>query len=75
MIAVLIAPRGTEDPEFKKPKEAIEAADATVTVVGIEAGEANTNNHDLDPGGTYKVDKAEDRDGREALAKARDGDR
>ena len=56
-IAVLIAPRGTEDPEFRKPKEAVEAAGATVTVVGIEAGEAKTNNHDLDPGYTYSIDR------------------
>lgn len=68
-IAVLIAPRGTEEPEFKKPKEAVEAAGAKVTVVGIKAGEAKTNNGDLDPGGSYAVDKvvgglsAEDFDG------------
>jgi len=57
-IAILIAPRGTEEPEFKKPKEAVEAAGAAVTVVGIETGEAKTNNGDLDPGGSYVVDKA-----------------
>lgn len=57
-IAILIAPRGTEEPEFKKPKEAVEAAGAEVTVLGLETGEAKTNNHDLDPGGSYQVDKA-----------------
>lgn len=56
-IAILIAPRGTEEPEFKKPRDAVEAAGATVTVVGIEAGEAKTNNSDLDPGSSYTVDK------------------
>jgi len=56
-IAVLIAPRGTEEVEFKKPKAAVEAAGAEVTVVGIEAGDAKTNNGDLDPGGSYAVDK------------------
>jgi protease I len=56
-IAILIAPRGTEEPEFKQPREAVKAAGATVTVVGIEAGEAKTNNGDLDPGGSYAVDK------------------
>lgn len=56
-IAVLISPRGTEEPEFKKPKDAVEAAGASVTVVGIEAGEAKTNNGDLNPGGSYTVDK------------------
>lgn len=29
-----------------------------MTVVGIEVGEAKTNNGDLDPGGSYDVDKA-----------------
>ncbi len=56
-IAILIAPRGTEEPEFKKPKEAVEAAGATVTVIGLEAGQAQTNNNDLDPGSSYTVDK------------------
>ena len=56
-IAILIAPRGTEEPEFKKPKDTVEAAGATVIVVGIEAGEAKTNNSDLDPGSSYAVDK------------------
>lgn len=56
-IAILIAPRGTEEPEFKKPKDAVEAAGATVIVVGIEAGDAKTNNSDLDPGSSYAVDK------------------
>lgn len=31
-IAILIAPRGTEEPEFTEPKEAVEAAGASVTV-------------------------------------------
>lgn len=56
-IAILIAPRGTEEPEFAKPKEAVEAAGASVTVIGLEDGEARTNNGDLDPGGSYKVDR------------------
>ncbi|MBD0415145.1 type 1 glutamine amidotransferase domain-containing protein [Oryzicola mucosus] len=57
-IAILIAPKGTEEPEFTKPKEAVEAAGATVIVVGIEAGTAKTVNSDLDAGGSYTVDKA-----------------
>ncbi len=56
-IAILIAPRGTEEPEFTEPKKAVEAAGAAVTVVGLETGEAATNNNDLDPGGSYRVDK------------------
>lgn len=57
-VAILIAPRGTEDPEFAKPKAALEQEGAVVTVVGLEIGEATTVNHDLDPGLAYKVDKA-----------------
>ena len=56
-VAILIAPRGTEDPEFTTPKAAVEAEGAVVTVVGLEAGDAKTVNNDLDPGSTYTVDK------------------
>jgi protease I len=56
-IAILIAPRGTEEPEFVQPREAVEQAGASVTVVGLETGEAETVNHDLDPGGRYRVDR------------------
>ena len=57
-IAVLIAPRGTEEPEFVKPKQAVEQAGGTVTVISLEAGKAETVNGDLDPGSSYNVDKA-----------------
>ena len=57
-IAILIAPRGTEEPEFTKPKEAVTQAGASVTVIGLEAGEAETVNNDLDPAGRYEVDIA-----------------
>lgn len=59
-IAILIAPRGTEEPEFTQPKEAVEKAGATVTVISLESGEAETVNNDLDPGGKYAVDKTFD---------------
>lgn len=57
-IAILIAPRGTEEPEFVKPREAMEQAGARVTVIGLESGTAQTNNNDLDPGGSYTVEKS-----------------
>ncbi len=56
-IAILIAPRGTEEPEFAKPKAAVEDAGATVTVIGLKPGQAETCNNDLDPGSKYAVDK------------------
>ncbi len=55
-IAILIAPRGTEEPEFAQPKQAIEDAGGSVTVVSTEAGQAETVNDDLDPGGSYAID-------------------
>lgn len=57
-IAILLAPRGTEEPEFVQPKKAVEDAGATVVVVGLEAGEAQAVNNDLDPGSTFSIDKA-----------------
>ena len=36
-IAILIASSGTEESEFKQPKDAVEAAGATVNVIGLEA--------------------------------------
>lgn len=56
-IAILIAPRGTEEPEFVQPKQAVEAAGAKVTVISLEGGTAETFNNDLDPGGKYPIDK------------------
>lgn len=59
-IALLIAPRGTEEPEFVQPKQAVEEAGGRVTVVSFEKGQAQTVNNDLDPGGKYTVDKTFD---------------
>ena len=57
-IAILIAPRGTEESEFAKPKAAVEEAGGTVTVVSLGTDDAQSVNHDLDPGATFAVDKA-----------------
>ena len=56
-VAILIAPRGTEEPEFSKPKQAVEDAGGKVTVVSFEPGKARTVNGDLDEGGSYTIDK------------------
>jgi protease I len=57
-IAILLAPRGTEEPEFVEPKHAVEAAGGTVVVVGVKAGEVQTVNNDLEPGSSFAIDKA-----------------
>lgn len=59
-IAILIAPRGTEEPEFAKPRQAVQEAGGTAVAIGLEAGEAQTVNQDLDPGSTYRVDRVID---------------
>lgn len=59
-IALLVSPRGTEEPEFVKPKEAVEAAGGVVTVVSFKPGVARTVNNDLDEGGSYQIDKTFD---------------
>src|SRR5690625_2282383 len=56
-IAILLAPRGTEQAEFEKPRQAIEEAVGHVKVIGLETGEAQTVNGDLDPGGRFQVEK------------------
>lgn len=55
-VAILIAPRGSEDSEFSKPRHALQQAGARVSVLGLEAGTAQTFRNDLDPAGTYDVD-------------------
>ncbi len=59
-VAILLAPRGTEDPEFAKPHAALKEAGVKVVVVGLEPGEAETVNNDLDPVQTYAIDKTID---------------
>lgn len=57
-IALLISPRGTEEPEFSKPLAALRDAGAKVTVVSTKTGTAKTVNSDLDPGSDHQVDSA-----------------
>ena len=57
-IAILIAPVGTEQVEFVQPKQAVEDAGATVEVIGLQAGDAETMNGDVNPGETFTVEKA-----------------
>ncbi|MCA1718375.1 MAG: type 1 glutamine amidotransferase [Actinobacteria bacterium] len=56
-VAILLAPVGTEQVEFTEPKKAVEDAGAQVDVVGIQTGDAQTMNSDVNPGETFKVEK------------------
>ena len=57
-VAILIAPVGTEQVEFTEPKKAVEEAGATVDVVGLQTGEAQTMNSEVNPGETFTVEKS-----------------
>ncbi len=57
-VAILLAPVGTEQVEFTEPKKAIEDEGASVDVIGIETGDAQTMNSDVEPGETFQVEKA-----------------
>ena len=57
-VAILLAPVGTEQVEFVQPKEAVEDAGAEVDVVGIQTGEAQAMNGDVNMGDTFTVEKA-----------------
>ena len=56
-IAILLAPVGSEQAEFEEPKKAVEDAGATVDVVGLQTGDAQTMNSDVNPGDTFTVEK------------------
>jgi protease I len=56
-IAILLAPVGTEQVEFEESKKAVESEGATVDVVGLQTGGAQTMNNDVNPGDTFTVEK------------------
>ena len=56
-VAILLAPVGTEQVEFTEPKKAVEDAGAQVDVVGIQTGDAQTMNSDVNPGEAFTVEK------------------
>jgi protease I len=56
-IAILLAPVGSEQVEFVEPKKAVEDAGGTVDVVGLQTGDVQTMNSDVNPGDTFTVEK------------------
>ena len=56
-VAILIAPVGTEQVEFVQPRQAVEGEGATVEVIGLQAGEAQAMNGDVNMGDTFQVEK------------------
>ena len=55
--SILLAPVGSEQVELTEPKKAVEDAGGQVDVVGIQTGEAQTMNSDVNPGETFNVEK------------------
>jgi protease I len=56
-IAILLAPVGSEQVEFVEPKKAVEVAGGTVDIVGLQTGDVQTMNSDVNPGDTFTVEK------------------
>jgi protease I len=56
-IAILLAPVGSDQAEFEEAKKAVESEGATVDVVGLQTGDAQTMNSDVNPGDTFTVEK------------------
>lgn len=56
-IAILAAD-GVEKVELEQPRSALRAAGAQVEVLSLKAGEIQARNHDLEPAGTFAVDRA-----------------
>jgi protease I len=56
-VAVLVANEGIEQVELTKPREALEAAGATVDLIAPEEGEAQAFDH-LDKADAFSVDRA-----------------
>jgi protease I len=57
-VAILIAPVGSEQVEFTEPKQAVEGAGASVEVVGLQRGEAQAMNSDVNMGEKFPVEKS-----------------
>ena len=57
MIAILAAD-GVEKVELEQPRAALEGAGAQVGLLSLKTGEIQARNHDLEPAGTFAVDRA-----------------
>lgn len=55
-IAILAAD-GVEKVELEQPREALRQEGATVQLVSLKSGEIQARNHDLEPAGTFPVDR------------------
>ncbi|MGB8389081.1 DJ-1/PfpI family protein, partial [Mycobacterium sp.] len=56
-IAILAAD-GVEKVELEQPRSALKEAGAQVEILSLKTGEIQARNHDLEPAGTFAVDRA-----------------
>jgi protease I len=54
----ILAADGVEKVELEEPRAAVESAGGKVELLSLETGEIQARNHDLEPAGTFPVDRA-----------------
>ncbi len=54
----ILAADGVEKVELEQPRVALEEAGAEVELISLKSGEIQARNHDLEPAGTFPVDRA-----------------
>ncbi|MEV7972499.1 type 1 glutamine amidotransferase domain-containing protein [Cellulomonas sp. NPDC089187] len=59
-VAFLTSEHGIEEAELTTPWQAVQEAGGTPILVSAESGTVSAVNHDLDPGGSYPVDRTVD---------------
>jgi protease I len=52
-----LAADGVEKVELEQPRAALEEAGAEIQLLSLESGEIQARNHDLEPAGTFPVDR------------------
>jgi protease I len=57
MKIAILAADGVEKVELEQPREALRQAGAQVQVLSLKAGEIQARNHDLEPAGSFDVDR------------------
>jgi protease I len=53
-----LATDGVEKVELERPRAAVQEAGGEVELLSVETGEIEARNHDLEPAGTFSVDRA-----------------
>lgn len=66
-VGFLTSEHGIEEPELTRPWQAVRDEGGTPVLVSAASGEVSTVNNDLDPGGSYPVDRALDSVGADDL--------